>query len=452
MRKKNKVLWTIGVVLVLLAGALFLPLRAVLEAKLISALQARGFPLQAIHIDHVGFTYATLTDVTFGEKNPLQLKRLNLTYNFQELWEGRLRHLTLDDLTLELEETPKGWQWRGMPEGDEKAPPFTLPVSTEALKLPFQKLEFNNCRLRLVSKEISGEIPFSGTLEHEENWQLRLQSGAAEFHKAPYMLTLGEAVLQATLDEKKKSWVGEAQLKNVQVNGTPQPLPSLNLSLPFVLSENKAVMNVKWRDELKNWRGAASLTIPYDAPANARMSVSEAGINAAGGRLTLSTKPFTFSGSQPVSVIVNAEKLRLADLLALLAEEKITATGEVSGSVPFSISRKGELQPDIGKLESLSEGVVSMQPGIIPANNDQTRELTTLLQNFHYTRASLDVTKNALGKPLIRLRLEGNNPEALAGRAVNLNVNLGGDIIPLIRQSIMPVNDPKTWLRENHAD
>ena len=49
-------------------------------------------------------------------------------------------------------------------------------------------------------------------------------------------------------------------------------------------------------------------------------------------------------------------------------------------------------------------------------------------------------------KSKITLTLEGNNPEAFEGRPIKLNVNIGGDVLPLIQQSILPLNDVKQLL------
>ena len=74
-----------------------------------------------------------------------------------------------------------------------------------------------------------------------------------------------------------------------------------------------------------------------------------------------------------------------------------------------------------------------------------------LLQNFHYTKLKIALSskddKDKKNKTVLSLALEGNNPTALNGRKVNLNINITGDVLPLLQQSILPFNDLKQLMK-----
>lgn len=74
-----------------------------------------------------------------------------------------------------------------------------------------------------------------------------------------------------------------------------------------------------------------------------------------------------------------------------------------------------------------------------------------ILKNFHYTNFAMGINSGKDDKLSMLLQLSGNNPEVYNGREVKLNVNLTGDLLSVIRQSMMSVSDPQQLMKDSHA-
>ena len=151
---------------------------------------------------------------------------------------------------------------------------------------------------------------------------------------------------------------------------------------------------------------------------------------------------------QPIHIPLRIENLPLTTLLAMISSDKASGTGTVSGKVELIIFPDGRFDVRDGKFAAKKSGLIQLSPDALPGEGAQMDIARTALSNFHYKDLSLMLSPDKQGKPLIRLNLEGNNPNAFNGRTVKLNVNLSGDVLELLQQTVMPMADPTRFIEK----
>ncbi len=164
-----------------------------------------------------------------------------------------------------------------------------------------------------------------------------------------------------------------------------------------------------------------------------------------GGHLKSDLIQINLASSQPVSFVLQVEKVPLERLLEMLASGKALATGVVSGALPLTMDGK-KITIASGQLKTLEKGVVKIAPEVIPATNEQMTMLRDVLSNFHYQEFSLALDSQQHDQLSIVLALRGRNPDLYDGREVKMNVNFSGDVLQLIEHSVMTSINPDLLL------
>lgn len=170
-----------------------------------------------------------------------------------------------------------------------------------------------------------------------------------------------------------------------------------------------------------------------------------------GGQVSVQDARIDLQSGKVIRIPVRISNVPLSVVLKAATADRATATGTVSGTIPVIIGADGQISVGAGKLQTAGVGVITLAPDAIPGDNAQVTLVRDIMQNFHYTQFSLALESDKDEQLSILLSLSGNNPDVHNGREVKLNVNLSGDLLDLLRQSIMPLADPKQLLKENHA-
>jgi hypothetical protein len=170
-----------------------------------------------------------------------------------------------------------------------------------------------------------------------------------------------------------------------------------------------------------------------------------------GGQVLVQDARIDLQPGKAMRIPVRISNVPLSEVLKVATANRATATGMVSGTVPVIIGADGQVSIGTGKLQTAGVGVITLAPDAIPGDNAQVALVRDIMQNFHYTQFSLALESGKNEQLSILLSLSGNNPDVHNGREVKLNVNLSGDLLDLLRQSIMPLADPKQLLKDNHA-
>lgn len=162
------------------------------------------------------------------------------------------------------------------------------------------------------------------------------------------------------------------------------------------------------------------------------VELSEAGARLSGGQVRVGQAIYR-NGSADLRVGI--ADLPLERLLADWKVQGLEGTGIIAGSLPVSI-RPGGVAIDGGQLMSLTPGVIRVDFGsarqTLAGAGSQVELAVQTLENFHYDRLTLGVSKPLDGELSLAVGLDGKNPEVLDGYPFRFNVNLSGRLEPIL--------------------
>lgn len=131
-------------------------------------------------------------------------------------------------------------------------------------------------------------------------------------------------------------------------------------------------------------------------------------------------------------------EIDLAAIFDLIDLEDVSGTGRVSGTLPVQIEG-GRVAVTAGKLRAIEPGLLRLPRGPLERslggqNEDFDLAIEALsTSNFHYERLGLEADKPYTGVGLVKLKIEGANPDVQDGRPFVLNINLTSDFDNLAR-------------------
>lgn len=150
------------------------------------------------------------------------------------------------------------------------------------------------------------------------------------------------------------------------------------------------------------------------------------------------SKKIRFDPSSDVNnLIIYLKGISVERLLELEKQQGVEGTGVIDGVLPVMINNKG-LSVSGGNLKARRPG------GVIRYRPDNPEAFSTLsdpniklvmeaLDNFHYQVMQSDVTYSPEGKLILKLRLEGKNPDMSSRRPINLNINAEQNVLTLLK-------------------
>jgi hypothetical protein len=149
------------------------------------------------------------------------------------------------------------------------------------------------------------------------------------------------------------------------------------------------------------------------------------------GSMSLKPAVFDLNRTQQNLVLV-LEDIDLSELVSLHQLEDIQATGRVTGELPIMLN-DGKISIDDGQLHAIDPGgTLKYRANEAALGANKYAETVMLaLKNFNYDVLRADTQYDPDGSLLLKLRLQGNNPDFEKGRPVNLNINLEQNILKL---------------------
>lgn len=164
-----------------------------------------------------------------------------------------------------------------------------------------------------------------------------------------------------------------------------------------------------------------------------RLDLEQLQLALFGGQVT--AKPQQLDLTKDAKVLLQLDKLQLAELLKQHPSADITGQGTLSGTLPLSIEQ--------GKLTVAEGSVAALEPGgkiayqsdkaqAMAQSNQGMKIVMQALQNFHFSVLSAAVSYSKEGQLVLALKLEGNNPDFEQGRAVNFSINLEENLPAMI--------------------
>jgi hypothetical protein len=176
-----------------------------------------------------------------------------------------------------------------------------------------------------------------------------------------------------------------------------------------------------------------------------KLSVAKAEWNWAGG--TLRAAPFeTGMSAGDQTIVLEAEHVDLRQLLSLAAIDGLSASGNLSGSLPVHISPDA-ISVEEGRLETAGSGSLRYDPDDPPAflagdPGSGTDMLLKALTDFRYDRLVLSVDGQAGGEMTLSFAIRGSNPSFYGGYPVALNLKVGGALDTILRRGLATYRIP----------
>jgi hypothetical protein len=241
---------------------------------------------------------------------------------------------------------------------------------------------------------------------------------------------------------------GTWAIPTILTKDMPLELPLLTASGTITTGNDNLHLTGIIKSTDNRYNASFTLDSPLSDTTRAKLVLSSVTMPWNGGTLNLRNTPIMLFSTAPINLTLNVQRVSLNALLALATSNRATATGTVSGNLPITIARDGTFTFKPSTLKADDNGTITLQPDLIPCDNAQVALVREVLKNFHYNTFSLGIESNKDKKLSMLLSLHGNNPDAYNGRAVNLNVHLGGDVLDLLQQSILPFTDAKQLLKQ----
>lgn len=164
---------------------------------------------------------------------------------------------------------------------------------------------------------------------------------------------------------------------------------------------------------------------------NDQLALEQATLPLFGGMLEV--LPQTVGIDQfPLDLTLAVHDVDLAQLLDSLNYPALSGTGTLSGKLPLRLS-PDTVEVMAGELTATVPGVLRYQGPAAESENIAFKALRNLL--YHSLKASVNYRPN--GEYQIGLRMEGKNPQLLAGHPVAFNLNLSGQLPELLQKGIL---------------
>lgn len=233
---------------------------------------------------------------------------------------------------------------------------------------------------------------------------------------------------------------GSWTLSALDVSGMKYDLPPLSGSGRLSSANGEVRVNGHLEDAKKTHKGDFTVTDKTALLENIYVEAFDAKLKSSQIVIHLNQK-------KAIYVPLQVSNLDLEKLLEMLAKEKASGTGVVNGKVDLVIYPGGRIGIGGGGLGTTGNGIIRIDPSLLPGDNDRLAEARVALSNFYYNNVSITSSQDTKGRTAIHLKIEGNNPEAFDGRPIKLNVNLTGDVLELLQQTLLPLANPTEYLK-----
>jgi len=158
--------------------------------------------------------------------------------------------------------------------------------------------------------------------------------------------------------------------------------------------------------------------------------------------------------------VVQVENLSLGDIVDGLGNKNLSATGQISGTMPVRVNGV-EVEVDGGILSVKDGGVISYKSqgidtfvsdvGEKPFFGDQLEGAETgfafkALENLHYKELEVRIDGPLDGEMSVFMAFDGKNPDVFYGAPFSFNVTISGELANIIR------NTASAFSSDNHID
>lgn len=168
----------------------------------------------------------------------------------------------------------------------------------------------------------------------------------------------------------------------------------------------------------------------WQKPFEGKLALKQFNVMVAQGNVTTPAQNFDLSKPSQ-RFLVNLKQVSLTNLLQQYPTSELSGSGQLSGSIPVEITKKG-LRIDKGNVAAEAPGgklkYQSARANELAKSQPSMKLLTEALNDFNYSVLSSEVNYDETGKLILAVRLEGSNPKLEKGRPIHFNINFEEDI------------------------
>lgn len=445
--------------LTLIVAGFVMPWPRLVGDVLRQQMEAQGLRNVRLTVEALGLDGIKLRDISIGDEPPLRLPVATVAFKLSDLWHGKLQTLRLDG--LEFAATQQDGKWAvtgfGQPTQDNgqnvssQAVGIGLPMTAQHIAaIPLEAATLSHGALRLTAPAWSLALPLELDWQKQPTPSLTYHGDSPTFKMGALTVTAIKLSTAITLNPVQKQWSGAWQLEGLALQGSPLAVPSLTGTGTLSIDADTVKLAGCFDDAAKAWHGCFKADISLKNATQSRLTITSGKLPWTGGVISVQNVAIPLSGKADIQVPVQVKGVSIDTLMQQLTGKRATAQGVVSGTLPVTIKANGAISIAQGQLQAEAPGVIAIDPTAIPGDNDQVALVREVLRNLHYTLLAIGIDNGKDNKPTVTLTVEGRNPDVQNGRAVKLQVHLGGDVLEFAQQGLMSFTDPKQLLRQEN--
>jgi hypothetical protein len=419
-----------------------------LTKQIKQSLEAKGITVESLKLDKFGAEEAVFSDIKLGTEQLFSLKNLTAKYTPSGLFAGYLQSISANSADIKLYTADGKWQVGGLEtlaQSESKAGTQKLFDNVQIKQQLPQEINVNQANISIAEPNWSLDTSVNLSYNAEPSPNVRLTGNSLSLHAKPYRISTGAIDAKASLADNK--WAGNLTVEGIFIEGVgDDALPPFKLDSKFSADEENFSASFSLKDSENTRKAVIEINFPVNNPKSGNLIIKEAKFPWGGGVILAKSITIPLTMDKPLPILIEVQNVDLTALLGKISGDKITGTGKISGTLPLTYFPDSSITLQEGTAQALEAGIISVPPSMLPGDNQQLSVARAALENFHYTSLKIGVYSGENNKSVIQLSLQGNNPDALEGRPVNLNVNLAGDVMQLLQQSLLPFNDFKKLL------
>jgi len=245
---------------------------------------------------------------------------------------------------------------------------------------------------------------------------------------------------------------GTWQVKNLKIKNNDFPLPPLNGSGTVFVQTDHLAMQGQFESADHAYQLGFKLYYSFREPDKRELTLISGVMPWNGGTVAVRDVKILLEGKQALDVNLKLERVSVDALLQQLTGKKATATGVISGTLPVTIAEDGTITVHEGDLQAQEPGTISLSPDVIPGDNPQVDLVRDVMNDLRYSLFSVRLDSDKNNRLAVLMTLHGYNPAVQAGRPVELNVHLTGDMLNFVQQNLIWLSDPQKLLERGRNE
>lgn len=394
--------------------AYFIPYKNIASQKITEALNAQDIKVSKLDIKSIDNEKVVISEMALGDDSSLKIKDVTVKYNLQNAVKGKVDIVEVENIDLQISKNENGISIAGIDS-------FFNKPSSDNGQLDIEQV-FKNLPDKISVKNL--QISFA-----DKNISITTSIG-----------------IEANINHQNKTIQSSFKSKAIEISGLPIELQAPVLVGSLDLNEGKIAMYANVANQNLSLNVDAELSVEVKKPNDGKFQITKLKIPFGGGSVMANKISTSTDFKKPIEMNLTIKNVELSELVGKVSNGDIKGKGKLSGVLKLIYHMNGKIEVQNGKLSGNEDGIINVASTLIPGDNEQVAMTRKVLENFHYNILEMSILADKDDNSLINMVVEGKNPEYMEGKKVKLNINLSGDTIPMLKRSLLPMNDVKTLI------